>query len=259
MKSFFWTLLIAISLTACGGEQTHNASAQAEMSANTNPAAEGFDATGSDSMAIALADEVMEAMGGREAWDQTRYIHWNFLGFRTLTWDKIGKRVRIDMPETETTLITNLETLEGMAKQRGAVVSDPDTLSKLMEQARNVWINDSYWLVLPFKLKDSGVTLTYQGMGEMLDSTQAHILELTFKNVGNTPQNKYQVWIHPETKLLSQWSYYTTAEDAEPRFVMPWKDYQQYGQILLSGDRGARKLPDIQVADEMPETLFTEL
>jgi hypothetical protein len=35
--------------------------------AEVNPAAEGFDAAGSDAAAIALADEVMEAMGGRLA------------------------------------------------------------------------------------------------------------------------------------------------------------------------------------------------
>ena len=65
--------------------------------------------------------------------------------------------------------------------------------------------------------------------------------------------------MHPETKLLSQWAYYTTSEDAEPRFVMPWLDYQQHGSILLSGNRGPRELTDIKVSDEMPEEIFTKL
>ena len=45
-----------------------------------NPPAKGFNAAGSDAKAVAIADQVMEAMGGRKAWDATRYITWNFLG-----------------------------------------------------------------------------------------------------------------------------------------------------------------------------------
>ena len=37
-----------------------------------NPPAPGFDLAGSDPRAIAVADQVMERMGGREAWDRTR-------------------------------------------------------------------------------------------------------------------------------------------------------------------------------------------
>ena len=53
-------------------------------STEINPAAEGFNLEASDEKAIALADEVMEAMGGRKNWDATRYIRWNFFGRRTL-------------------------------------------------------------------------------------------------------------------------------------------------------------------------------
>jgi hypothetical protein len=54
----------------------------------TNPAAEGFNESASDAKAIAIADEVMQAMGGRKAWDKTRYLSWKFFSFRQLTWDR---------------------------------------------------------------------------------------------------------------------------------------------------------------------------
>ena len=54
-----------------------------------NPPAEGFNLEASDSIAIALADSVMQASGGRKAWDDTHYVSWNFFGFRTLLWDQI--------------------------------------------------------------------------------------------------------------------------------------------------------------------------
>ncbi|MFK7807251.1 MAG: hypothetical protein AB8F74_05545, partial [Saprospiraceae bacterium] len=61
-----------------------------------NPALPGFNLQNSDKKAIAIADEVMAAMGGRQAWEDTRYLHWNFFGARTLDWDKKLGRVRIE-------------------------------------------------------------------------------------------------------------------------------------------------------------------
>ncbi|MFK7925292.1 MAG: hypothetical protein AB8H47_25275, partial [Bacteroidia bacterium] len=84
-------LLSLLFVIACG-PASQNASTQAPV----NPAYDGFDLVGSDEKAIAIADQTMEAMGGRAAWDATRFVKWNFLGFRTLTWDKLQKRVRIE-------------------------------------------------------------------------------------------------------------------------------------------------------------------
>ena len=41
-----------------------------------NPAAEGFDAEGSDAKAIEIADEVMKAMGGNRLWYCARFGEW---------------------------------------------------------------------------------------------------------------------------------------------------------------------------------------
>jgi len=74
-----------------------------------NPAAPNFNAAESDQVAIDLADDVMEAMGGRKAWDTTRYIGWNFFGRRTHMWDKQEERVRIDIPSDTLSMIVNLK------------------------------------------------------------------------------------------------------------------------------------------------------
>ena len=42
----------------------------------------------SDEKAVAVADEVMEALGGQSAWDNTRCLTWSFFGRRTHVWDK---------------------------------------------------------------------------------------------------------------------------------------------------------------------------
>lgn len=223
-----------------------------------NPPATGFNASDSDPKAIAIADEVMEAMGGRKAWDATRYLTWNFFGSRIHHWDKATGDVRIESAKDNYTLLMNIHTMKGKLKKDGEMVSHPDSLSKYMEKGKSAWINDAYWLVMPFKLKDSGVTLKYKGEGKTEAGSDSDILELTFKGVGDTPDNKYDVYVDKETRLVNQWAFYPKYDDPEPRFLTPWAAYKKHGGIMLSSDRGKYQLTDIGAPAEMDEKVFKE-
>jgi hypothetical protein len=222
-----------------------------------NPPMEGFNMAGSDPKAIQIADSVMAAQGGRESWDETRYISWNFFGNRKLLWDKATGNVRVEHLKDDTKILVNVNTDEGRVYKDGAEVTQLDSVAKYLQRGKEAWINDSYWLVMPFKLKDSGVTLKYLGEETTQAGQPADVLQLTFESVGVTPENKYKVYVDKETNLVSQWAYFKSASDPEPAFVMPWQDYQTYGKLKLSGDRGQAKITDIKVLDEVPETAFT--
>jgi hypothetical protein len=219
-----------------------------------NPPADGFDAAGSDARAIAVADEVMEAMGGRAAWDATRFLSWNFFGMRTHVWDRFTGDLRYQVGDT--LVLANIHSKEGRAFQDGEEVTDADERAKLLDQTYKAWVNDSYWLLMPYKLKDSGVTLRYQGEGTMADGRAADVLQLTFEGVGVTPENKYDVYVSKDRRLVEQWSYYARYDDAEPRFTTPWAGWTRHGGVLLSGDRGERQLSDIRVYEELPRSVF---
>ncbi|MGH1365547.1 MAG: hypothetical protein ACRBF0_18440 [Calditrichia bacterium] len=222
---------------------------------NKNPAMEGFNAEGSDAKAIAIADEVVAAHGGRANWDNTRYVSWKFMGGRMHVWDKWTGNIRVEGKTT--TVLMNLHTMKGKAWKQGEEVVQPDSLEKLMKWGEAVWINDGYWMFLPFKLKDSGVTLKYHAEGTTADGRKADVLQLTFEEVGRTPENKYLVYVDAETRLLTQWDFYTKFDDPEPRFTTPWANWQPYGKILLSADRGKYQHSNIKVFDTLPESVFT--
>lgn len=224
----------------------------------TNPPAEGFDLTGSDPKAIELADKVMAAMGGRKNWDDTRFIQWNFFGSRKLLWDKHLGRVRIESLRDSMTYLVDLNRETGRILQKGVEFTHPDSLIKYAKRGKSIWINDSYWLIMPYKLKDSGVTLKYLGQDTTLSGVLADVLQMTFKNVGDTPQNKYLIYMDPGTNLIVQWDFFQNATDPKPRFSSPWADYRKYGNILISGNRGRRDLTEIQVMDQVDEKVFTE-
>ena len=209
--------------------------------------------TTTDTKAKQLAQELMEAQGGQQAWDATRYLRWNFFGNRRLYWDKYTGDVRVEFLKDSSIVCINLNTRQGKAWDKGAEVTQPDTLAKRLTQGYNSWINDSYWLVMPYKLQDPGVNLKYIGETEK----NRHQLEMTFDGVGNTPQNKYIIHLDPVTKLVVQWDFYSKYTDETPRFSNEWLDYERHGKILLSGNRGQRKITEVSVFEELPKTVFT--
>ena len=252
MKTIITTFLVLFFVWACTTKP------QVKSLAEQNPAMEGFDLTGSDPAAIQLADSIMHAMGGRENWDKTRFISWTFFGRRDLVWDKHNGRVRIDSKSDSTTYLVNINTGEGRVKIKGTEITEPDSLRKLVDKAKSMWINDSYWLVMPFKLKDSGVTIKYMGE-DTLQGNTFNTLVLTFKEVGVTPQNKYKLYVDIKDKLVRNWSYYSNAAQDTSNFIRPWDNYQKYGNILLSGDRSDKAGPsNVKVDETLPDALFTE-
>lgn len=226
--------------------------------AQKNPAAPGFDAAGSDAKAIEIADQVMENMGGRKNWDKTRYIAWNFFGSRKLLWDKWTGNVRVDNVNNDQTILLNINTDKGRVFKYGKEQTAADSIAKFVKSGKGAWINDSYWLLMPFKLKDSGVTLKYLGEDKTQDGVEADVLQLTFKSVGNTPDNKYKVWVKKTNPMVWQWAYYPKFDAEKPGFIRPWTDYKQHGKIMISGERGDRDLTDIMVFDKLPESIFTD-
>lgn len=231
------------------------------LTASENPAAEGFNAAASDSAAIAIADQVMNTLGGREAWDETRYITWNFFGRRRHVWDKQTGDIRVEGvrrdDEKAYVILMNLHSMQGRAWLEGEEVTDPEGLGELLDMGEAAWINDSYWVFMPYKLKDSGVTLRYVGVEEMLDGRPAEVLQLTFEDVGRTPENRYLVYVAKDTGLVEQWDFFAQASDEEPGFQVPWHDWERHGEIMLSANRGKNSHTDIAVLETLPDGILS--
>lgn len=248
IKNFLLLLLISSTmvLTNCQQKQT-----TISKTSEVNPPAEGFNLEASDPKAIEIADKVMKAMGGRAAYDSTRYISWNFFGARKHVWDKHTGDVHIESIRDDYSLDMNINDMTGSLKMAGEAVTHQDSLSKYLKKGKEMWINDSYWLVMPFKLKDSGVTLSYIGKDTIFGGAQADKLQMTFDGVGVTPQNKYHVYVEETSNLVKRWDFYASASDTTARFSTPWIGYKDYGGIMLGGDRGQYQVTDIIVSEDL--------
>jgi hypothetical protein len=85
------------------------------------------------------------------------------------------------------------------------------------------------------------------------------MLDMTFEGVGNTPGNKYRLYVDKATYRINTWQFFRSAVDEEPAMETPWNGYLPYGDIVLSGDRGGRfQLGPIGVNSSLSDKTFTE-
>jgi hypothetical protein len=224
-----------------------------------------------DPRAAALADKVMHALGGTEAWSKTRYLRFDFavdregktVVRRAHTWDKWTGRHRLEGTTKEGdpyVVLMNINTREGGAYLKGKKLEGEEA-KKHLEQAYGTWVNDTYWLLMPYKMKDPGVILSYAGEektgGEAWDKVR-----LTFDNVGLTPKDKYWAYVNRRTGFVERWDFVLKGEDKPPA-SFSWKNWKAYGQIRLADDRvnladGTRiHFPVLEVPGSVPEAVFT--
>jgi hypothetical protein len=234
----------------------------------------GFDPSQSDPRAIVVADLVMAALGGREAWERTRYIHFAFvvrrgdeeLESRTHLWDRHAGRLRYENVDRDGRPVVVLEDLgarDGTAFRAGERLGPADA-GPLLAEAYEAWINDTYWLLMPYKMKDPGVRLRYAGEtregGAVYDT-----LELSFDNVGLTPGDRYWAFVNRDTHLMERWSYVLQDDPpgAAPTF-WEWKGWTRRGRLLLAPEKvSARRQevvrilhPVLEVYDSLPDAYF---
>jgi len=212
-----------------------------------------------DAKSDALANEILAAMGGQEKWDNTNYISWTFFGSRKLVWDKLNGRARIESPRDTSLYLVDLNTSEGKYFKNGNQILDTSVVNKKMKQAISIWINDSYWLAMPFKLRDPGVNLRYVREDTISEGVDASVLELTFNDVGNTPNNKYEVYVDHKDNLIKKWSFFKSANQTDPPRSWPWDNYQNFDGLLLSTDRSDKSGPsEVKVYNVMDDKVFEE-
>ncbi|MFT4533707.1 MAG: hypothetical protein ACJA1A_003373 [Saprospiraceae bacterium] len=211
-----------------------------------------------DPKAVAIANKVMDAMGGQQKWDAVKYVSWTFFGARHLLWDKQNSLVRIKNTTDSTLYLVDLETGEGKKiTPSKTILHSDDQLA--IDKAKSIWINDMYWLFMPFKLMDPGVNLKYLRQDTTKTGIISDVLELTFNEVGVTPDNKYEVYVDQSDNLIKQWNFFNKWDKKEPSAVWPWDNYKSYNGLLLSADRSDKKGPsNVMLYETVDEKAFTE-
>jgi hypothetical protein len=168
--------------------------------------------TQTDAVAQRLAGEVMKASGS-ENWPSVRRIVFTF------NVEQDGKTLLSAKHDWDVAKCS--DTVQWKDKKVTIDLKDPPT-SGDGKDAYQRWVNDTYWLLMPLKLKDEGVTLT---------SPAPNVLHLSFRSVGLSPGDQYDVYVDPTTHLPVKWDYMPAPDK---KTTGTWEDYMTSGGLTLS-------------------------
>lgn len=166
-----------------------------------------------------------------------------------------GERTVTGAPATPATPATRPPRPPGMAGWLKA----PDLVARqMLETGYGRFINDTYWLLMPLKMKDPGVNLDYDGE-KTIDTKTYDVLKVTFDQVGLTPGDTYWVYVNRDTHLIDRWEYVLEGDAAKPkepkeeakgssgsasakdespkapqRTLWIWKEWQSFGPVKLA-------------------------
>jgi len=226
------------------------------------------DQAGSDAPSVdALVARVTAGLGGEEAWQATRYLVFEFAGRRSHWWDRFTGRHRVEGTTQDGAHYVVLENVHDQGKAgRAWLDGEPvsgDEAAKLVQKAYATWVNDTFWLISPYKLRDPGVHLEAAGQ-ETVDGVTYDKLHLSFDDVGLTPGDQYWMFINPETGRIDRWEYVLQSQEPPPT-AWKWLEWQRYGagiwlsdlRTQVGGNQIRLTLGPIEVPDWLPDSVFT--
>lgn len=223
------------------------------------------------------ANRTMQAMGGKARFDADRFLTFRFAVERdgkevasySHAWDRFTGRYRLDGQKDGKPLrvLFNVNDRQGRVWLDGSELA-PDAAKPYLEMAYERFINDSYWLLMPWKWLDPGVTL-HDAAPRAVSGESCDVVSLTFGAVGLTPKDCYWAFVSQKDGLMKQWEFLLQKDDGSPgtgeHTAFTWEDWQDAGDgILFSrkrvkvgpGPELAILFPEVKISNTVDESVF---
>lgn len=216
----------------------------------------------------AVAARAFEVMAG-PAWEKARYLAFTFnveregniVASYPQRLDRFSGDYRVEGKDREGrafVVVMNTNTKVGRAWLDGVEVKDP---KELLETGYRRFINDTYWLLMPLKLRDPGVKL--ESAGERTACADAwDVVKLSFdQGVGLTSGDQYWVWVNRDTGMVDVWEMLLQGQTEQRK--VNFRNYGRYGGLLISTRREFTeggttiRLDDVDVRAEVPAGAFS--
>lgn len=226
-----------------------------------------------DAKADGLGKELIAALGGQTAWEKTRQFRFDFVVERegkeiarfSHIWDRYtGDYVLRGKDKSGAPYVAyfNLNTKDGRVLLNGQPV-EGDSRAAMLKSAYGRFINDTYWLLAPWKVFDPGVRRTDDGQKPCPGGGMCDVLKLSFEQaVGLTPKDVYWLWITREGRRMVAWQYVLNGAEEEPTTAL-WKDWREFNGVWLSlekpivGKPAVIRFEAVSISAMRDDSLFT--
>lgn len=144
---------------------------------------------------------------------------------------------------------------------------------RYLELAYQRFRNDTTQLLLPFKLQENIVGLSYEGPRE-LEGTKYDVVKAVLPPIGLVPEETYWVYVNPATHLIDRTESLVHDKDilaafdrqedrpTGSRISWVWKDWRTIGSFRLSVERKSpdgkdlMRFTDFEVLPEIPASAW---
>ena len=227
-----------------------------------------FDPSQSDEKAVAIADQVLKAIGGA-TFDKVRFLKFRYtkvqgeevIEDRIHIWDRDAKRSHLETFTTKSrkpvVVVVDHATGQGQATLEGQPLSGENG-DKIVADAKKYFNEDVLWLVTPFRLKEHGAKLRYEGEKAAGPVTY----DMIVASFEDSPEVKYKFYVNRQTKLVDNLAFVLKGKNVTP-VAFDWADWTDVSGMKFSlrksqpGGDVQIALDSIAVFPELPETVFT--
>jgi len=216
-----------------------------------------------------IAESMMHAMGGKEAWSRARVVRFDFIvkigGHDTISrsylWEKQTGRCRLEDSAgngAPAVVLFNLGNQQGTAYVAGKKLEGPSAAAALAG-AHRTFADDIYWLALPWKWLDPGTHLKDLGR-KTLGESEFDVVELTFDEGGPRSGDRYTAYVSPKSRLMERCEYFPKGG---AKGMWEWRYTTAAGLKLASDHINTEKhasigMGDVRVIDKADDAFFTD-
>jgi hypothetical protein len=186
-----------------------------------------------------LARKIEQAVN-KDAWDETRFVAWEFISGTKYLWDKEKKAVQVSWGDYR--VLLNTPTGTGVAYENDKLVENAEESQKLLDKAWSQFANDSFWLCAPMKLFDPG---TRRSIAKNKDGEEGLLVQYT--SGGVTPGDSY-LWLLEDNGRPRAWQMWTSIIPVGG-LVFTWENWAGNPNQPQIAQQHSGKLLDVPISN----------
>jgi hypothetical protein len=179
-----------------------------------------------------MAHQVIDAMGGKRAFEETRFLCWEFAD-HSHSWDRQTGDYRVEQRQATNLIVIlmNLKTRQGKAFVNGLELP-PSSQQDWIDTASGWFLDDSFWLLNVVLTLQEGVHREYAGMQQVGGKAYPTLHAWSDDPQGPIPKGQYWYYIDPQSHLPVAWSFHFDGDPSEKQTYF-WAEMGKAGALTL--------------------------
>lgn len=212
----------------------------------------------SDPAAIELADSVLQAMGGKKAWDYVRYFSWRNSEAK-IFWDKQDSLARIEFDTEGELALVNLKSRSVRYARNNQELTEVELKPEKRDELLVYCQAEIKFFTLPFLFKSKGITLKYMGQDTVTTFGTCNVVELISADETGPLSKTFKLYVDKKENLVRKVQQFSKQQATTPEAQYFITEYSTIAGVKLWSEEGASRAPhQVAVFLSLPDYTFKD-